>query len=217
MRSVDSNPYEPTRQEAQGAEAFFKCKCQGHGQGQEASRPWPAGNLGNCNDKLVTNRLGISFQESVILCGFLCTSVSAPSKNSGLSMGIYQAIKELKVQLIRGQQSMDAGFVRGCGTRCTHIKPVENLADQSASIKASSTEHTSDVTQFHLPTVNFGSSKCILKDKRCFKILGAAMVSCPVEVDKSHKTPSRCAQDFQASQKQNQHACESTPRGRQPP
>ena len=37
----------------------------------------PAGELGGFNSKLVTNRLEIGFQESTILCGFVCTSVSA--------------------------------------------------------------------------------------------------------------------------------------------
>ena len=66
-------------------------------------RPRPAGELGGFNYKLATNRLEISFQKSVILCGFFCTSVSALSKDSVLSMSIYHALKEPRVQLTRGQ------------------------------------------------------------------------------------------------------------------
>ena len=122
-------------------------------------------------------------------------------------MGIYQAIKELKVQLIRGQRNIDAGFVQGCGTRCTHIKPVESLADQSASIKTSSTKHTSDVEQFRLSPFNCESIEGILKYKSCVEILGASRW-CLVQL--------RFGQVFQAIQNMKQRACEGSPRGRQP-
>ena len=95
--------------------------------------------LGNCNDKLFSDQFKVSWQKRVILGDFVSTSVSAPSKNSGFSMSMYHASKELKVQLIGGQQNIDTGSVRCCGTRFAYIKPKENLADQSASIKTSST------------------------------------------------------------------------------
>ena len=86
-------------------------------RGLPPARPRPAGELGNCNDKLVANRLEICFQERVVLCGFFSTSVRAPSKDSELSVSIYHASKELKVQLIGGQQSINTCFVRCRGTR----------------------------------------------------------------------------------------------------
>jgi len=91
--------------------------------------------------------------------------VSAPSKNIGFSMSMYHASKELKVQLIGGQQNIDACSVRCCGTRCPHIKPVKNLADQSASIiiKTSSTEHTSNLKQFPVSSLDFKSIEGILE------------------------------------------------------
>ena len=134
----------------------------------------PAGKLGNCNDKLLSDQLKVSWQKRVILGGFFSTSVSAPSKNSGFSMSKYHASKELKVRLIGGQQNIDAGSVRCCGTRCPHIKPVQNLADQSASIKTSSTESTSNLKQFPVSSFDFKSIEGILKDKSCVKILGAS-------------------------------------------
>ena len=85
-------------------------------------------------------------------------------------------VKEFKVQLTGGQQSIDTGFVRGCGTRWTYIKPVEHLADQSASIQASSesAKHTSDLEQLFLSPFNLESIEGILKDKSCVKIVGAS-------------------------------------------
>ena len=89
-------------------------------------------------------------------------------------MGIYQALKGPEVQVLTRQEDIDTGFVRGCGTRCTDIKPVENPADQSASIKTSSTEHTGDVKQFYLSSFEFEPNKGILKHKFWVKTLGAS-------------------------------------------
>ena len=141
-----------------------------------AGRPRPAGELGSCNDKPVTNRPEIYFQKNEIPRPFLCTStsVSAPSKDSALSMSVSHALKEPQAQLFRGQQGIDAGFVRGCGTRRADIKPVGGLADQSASIQTSSTEQTRDAKQPPLYTLNFGSSEGILKHQSFVKILGVS-------------------------------------------
>ena len=89
-------------------------------------------------------------------------------------MSFYQSSKELKVQLIGGQQNIYAGSVRCCGTRIAYIKPMENLADQSASLKTTSTESTSNLKQFPVSSFDFESIEGILKDKSCVKILGAS-------------------------------------------
>jgi len=65
----------------------------------------------NFNDNLFSDKMKFSWQKRVILSGFVSTSVIAPSKNSGFSMSMYHASKELKVQLIGGQQNIDAGSV----------------------------------------------------------------------------------------------------------
>ena len=88
---------------------------------------------------------------------------------------------------------------------------MKDLTHQSASMKAPTTEHTRDLQQLCLSTDQLEASKGIL----CQNLgrIAIAIVSCPVEVDKAL---SRCAQDFQASQKQKYDACENIPRDPQP-
>ena len=74
------------------------------GQQAEAAkmpRQQAAKTLGGFNTKLVTNGLEIIFHQGVIQCRFLCTPVSATRKYSVISMCIYHALKEPKVQLLR--------------------------------------------------------------------------------------------------------------------
>ena len=105
--------------------------------------------------------------------------MSASSKDVDISMDILQhhhAREGLEVQLLTGHEDIDHTLVRGGGSRASYIKQIDHFNHQSASMKASTTEHTSDLEELFLSPCQLEASEGILQNENviCVKTLGAS-------------------------------------------